>query len=155
MRGGNGHPPRVCFVVESGTDVRLVEGLAARSRLTIVARKVAGGREVSQPTQATFESVLGPSSFVRFAAFVFRWLAAHRTEFDALLVQGYGPAALATNLAARWTGIPAVMLVCSPVEAYYACRRMDPQGRPYSKFEAWIIYLLARLNARLGQRYVV
>jgi glycosyltransferase involved in cell wall biosynthesis len=47
------------------------------------------------------------------------------------------------------------MLVCSPVEAYYECRRKDPRGRPYRFFEAWSIHLLARINARLARRYVV
>jgi glycosyltransferase involved in cell wall biosynthesis len=147
--------PRVCFVVESGTDVRLVEGLACRTHLTVLARKVDGGREISQPTGATFESILGPSSFSGFSAFVLRWLFAHRKKFDAVLVQGYGPAALATNVATRLANLPAVMLVCSPVEAYYECRRADPHGRRYRPLEAWGIYLLARINARLGRRYAV
>src|SRR5439155_6758445 len=39
-------PARLCFVVESGTDVRLVEGLAERFELTVLARRVEGGFEV-------------------------------------------------------------------------------------------------------------
>src|SRR5689334_12094568 len=45
--------PRLLFVVESGTDVRLVEGLARRFRLEILAREIPGGvainRETNQP----------------------------------------------------------------------------------------------------------
>jgi glycosyltransferase involved in cell wall biosynthesis len=150
----SGVPLRVCFVVESGTDVRLVEGLAARTRLTLVARRV-GGREISQPTDAKAEIVVGPSTFPRFALFVCRWICRHPREFDAIVVQGYGPAAFFTNVAARFVGVPAVMLVCSPVETYYDCRRRDPGGRPYRAFEALAIRVLARLNALVGRRYIV
>ena len=146
---------RVCFVVESGTDVRLVEGLASRAALTLVARRVAGGREISQPTDATADVVVGPASFARFAGFVCRWIWSHRRQIDAIVVQGYGPAAFFTNLAARLAGVPAVMLVCSPVEAYYDCRRSNPGSRPYRAVEALAIRVLARLNAWVGQRYVV
>jgi glycosyltransferase involved in cell wall biosynthesis len=147
--------PRVAFVVESGTDVRLVEGLAARCRLTVLARRIRGGSEISQPVRSQPDVVVGPASFARFAWFTLRWLLRHRRELDAILVQGYGPAALASNLAARAAGIPAAMLVCSPVEAYYRCRRADVSGSPYRWYEALAISVLARVNARIGIRYVV
>jgi glycosyltransferase involved in cell wall biosynthesis len=55
------------------------------------------------------------------------------------------------------------MLVCSPVEAYYECRRagasssavVGPGARPYRRIESAAIRLLARVNASAGQRYVV
>src|SRR5262249_28333469 len=68
----------------------------------------------------------------------------------------YGVAALATNLAARVTGIPAVMLVCSPLEAYYRCRKSNPElGKSFKRRELLGIQLLARANALIGRKYVV
>ena len=62
--------PRLWFVVESGTDVRLVEGMAARWPLTVVARRIVGGREISQSTTARFDMQAGPPSFIRFGVHV-------------------------------------------------------------------------------------
>ena len=42
---GTSPRPRVCFIVESGTDVRLVEGLAARVALDVLARGIPDGRD--------------------------------------------------------------------------------------------------------------
>ncbi len=75
--------------------------------------------------------------------------------YDAILVQGYGPAAIAANIVARLVGRPAVMLVCSPVEGYYVCRREDGSGKPFRRLEWIAIHVLARLNARVGRQYVV
>jgi glycosyltransferase involved in cell wall biosynthesis len=74
---------------------------------------------------------------------------------DRVLVQGYGAAALAANLAAR-RGAPTYMLVCSPVEAYYRCRRRAAMpDKPYRPLALLGLSALARLNARLGREYVV
>jgi hypothetical protein len=73
-------PLRLCFVVESGTDVRMVEGLAERCDLTLVTRQVVGGRTISQPTGARFAQETGPSSFLGFAWFTFRRLCASATR---------------------------------------------------------------------------
>lgn len=145
---------RLCFVVESGTDVRMVEGLAQRTELTLLAREVNEGRTISQPTSTHFTLWTGPSSFVRFAWFAFRTLVRHRREFDTTLVQGYGPAALAVNLAARLTGLRAVMLVCSPVEGYYQCRLTAGSTKQFKRREWFVIRALAYANARLGRQYV-
>jgi D-inositol-3-phosphate glycosyltransferase len=148
-------PLRVLFVVESGTDVRLVEGLSSRCALTVVARRIEGGREISQLTDSRFGFVRGPGDFVSFARFVFGWILRHRRDVDAIVLQGYGLAALAGNLGARAIGTPALMLVCSPTEAYYRCRRLAGGGKPYRAVEALAIRVLARLNALTGQRYAV
>ena len=146
---------RVLFVVESGTDVRLIEGLSSRCELTVVARPIMGGREISQLTGSRFGFVRGPGGFVSFARFVFGWLLRHRRDVDAIVLQGYGLAALAGNLGARAIGAPALMLVCSPTEAYYRCRRLAGGGKPYRAVEALAIRCFARLNALAGQRYAV
>ncbi|HEX6570487.1 MAG TPA: glycosyltransferase family 4 protein [Steroidobacteraceae bacterium] len=149
--------PRVCFVVESGTDVRLVDGLAAFADVTVLARRVVGGVEISRPSRSAASIELGPSSFVAFAWHVYLALRRRRRgEFDFILVQGYGAAAAAVNTASRLTGTPAAMLVCSPVEEYYRCRREHTgPGKPFRYRELAAIRLLASINARIGRRYVV
>ena len=146
---------RLVFIVESGTDVRLVENLAGVFDLQVIARRIVGGREISQTPDAAVDLTVGPASFAGFGRRVLISLSRGRAAFDAALVQGYGLAALCANLAGWWTGRPVVMLVCSPTEAYYACRRLDAGGRPFRSVEWHALRLLARLNARIGQRYVV
>ena len=141
--------PAVCFIVESGTDARLVEGLAERLRLTVLARAIPGGRAVSQPTDV--EVVVCRPGRAAFAWRVLRELL--RRRYGAVLVQGYGPAALAANLATRINGTPCWMLVCSPVAEYYEMRRHA--GYPYSSLTLAGINLLGRLNGVLGGGYVV
>ncbi len=148
--------PRICFVVESGTDVRLVDGLAGFGRLTVVARRIADGVEISRPPESDAEILVGPASFAVFAGHVWTYLRRHRGAFDFILAQGYGPAAVAANLAARATRTPSAMLVCSPTEEYYRCRRDAPAGsKPFRRRELAIVRLLAALNARLGAHYIV
>jgi glycosyltransferase involved in cell wall biosynthesis len=146
---------RTCFVVESGTDVRLVEGLARHGSLTVLARTILGGREISHPPEGSVRVVRGPASRVRFALAVVRHLLAQRRAYDVVLVQGYGLAALAANLAGRVSGAPTFMLVCSPVEQYYLCRMPAAQpDKPFRRHELWALRTVARLNALLGQHYL-
>jgi glycosyltransferase involved in cell wall biosynthesis len=140
---------RVCFVVESGTDARMLEGLASRVDLTAFVRQVPGGRAVSQSTDVRVR--LGSSSRLVFASQVCRWLFTSR--YDAVLVQGYGMAALAANVACRLRSRPCWMLICSPLAEYYEARRAA--GRPCSRMTLLAIHVIAWMNARLGRRYVV
>jgi glycosyltransferase involved in cell wall biosynthesis len=147
---------RVLFVVESGTDVRLVEGLEQISSLAILARKIEGGREISQPPSVPVQVIVGPSSRPRFAELVCRTLIRKRDEYDVCIVQGYGLAALAANSVAKLTGKPTVMFVCSATEEYYHCRlAVRDSENPYRGFENRILRTLAWLNARIRGRYVV
>src|SRR2546423_15549582 len=102
---------RLLFVVESGSDVRLVEGLAERFELSIFAREIRGGVEISQETGASVDVKVGPASRAGFARAVFGELRARRGEFDCVIVQGYGAAALATNAAGRLFGLHVLMMV--------------------------------------------
>src|SRR5271168_5286603 len=113
--------PRVCFIVESGTDVRLVEGMAERFELAVIARKILAGVEISQPPLRPLNLIVGPSSRASFARSILSYLRDRRQDYDHVIVQGYGLAALAANIARKFTKIPTTMLVCSPVEAYYKC----------------------------------
>ncbi len=146
---------RLWFVVESGTDVRLVDGLAARFALTVLARRIEGGVEISQPPAQPVDLRVGPASRSAFARRVFQDLS-RLGPADRVLAQGYGPAALAASWAARRSGAPTSLLVCSPVERYYAQRRAHPEpGKGYSRLAAAGIALVARATARLARRYIV
>ena len=147
--------PRVLFVVDSGTDVRLVESLAERTTLRILARRLPGGREVSQQTDAPIEMEVGPAGHAAFSAFVARRLFALRREVDVVIVQGYGPTAACVNAVARIAGWRVLMLVCSPVEAYYRCRRIASTGRRFRHIEYLAIRAFSVFNAWVGQGYIV
>ncbi len=150
------HPLRVCFIVESGTDVRMVEGMAEHFELSILARKIEGGAEINHPPASRVETVVGPASRAAFTRTVLAYLFRRSREFDHVIVQGYGLAALAANLAAGMTAVPTTMLVCSPVEAYYRCRVDNPiDGKPFRRRELAALRLIARLNALIGTRYIV
>jgi glycosyltransferase involved in cell wall biosynthesis len=146
---------RLLFVVESGTDVRLVEGLTEHFDLSILARKIEGGVEISWPPSTEVPTTVGPGGRLTFARFVFRELIRRKSQFDVVLAQGYGPAALAANASRQFTGKPVILLVCSPVEAYYRCRLAHPDGRPYRKHEAALLNFFARANAMAAPEYVV
>lgn len=147
--------PRLIFVVESGTDVRLVDGLAERFDLSVLAREIEGGRAINWPPATEIPTIVGPPGRVAFARFVFRELIRRKSGFDVALVQGYGLAALAANISRQFTGKSLLLLVCSPVEAYYRCRLSHPEGRPYQRHESMLLDFLARTNAMAAPEYVV
>lgn len=142
------------LIVESGTDVRLIEGLVRSFDLEVLARDVPGGVAISWPPDVAIPVTVGPSSRLAFAAKLWRRLRSLATT--PILVQGYGLAALVANLSGRLAGRRVIMLVCSPTESYYACRRHNGSpGRPFRRSEYLALQLFAKLNSRLGQEYVV
>jgi glycosyltransferase involved in cell wall biosynthesis len=147
---------RVCHIVEGTVDVRTVEGLASDYSLTVVGRNTEAGYTITHPPSETVPTIIGPGGRFTFARFVFSYLLQNKNQFDAVIVQGYGLSALAANLAARRTATPTYMLVLSPVEAYYLCRKTYPSpGKPYSTRELLAFRLVAWINARVGQHYLV
>ena len=148
--------PSLCVIVESGIDVRLVEELATAYNLEVLARKKVLGKEISQEPKVRVNLKLGPCSRSKFAFFVLKYLLKKRGEFDFIIVQNYGMPALATNLASRLTGVPSAMLVCSPTELYYLCRKKTNEKElPFRWYELMAIKLLARMNAIIGRQYIV
>jgi glycosyltransferase involved in cell wall biosynthesis len=143
------------FVVESGTDVRLVEGLNRHFRLDVICRAIQNGFHINWEPRPGVEVTVGPARRLSFARFLARRLVA-RPGPDIVLVQGYAVAALVVNVIALLRGFLPVMLICSPVEAYYECRRgaSDPRVR-FHRAELLGLKALARANARIGQEYVV
>ena len=148
--------PRICFVVESGTDARLVDGLAEHADVTVMARRIEGGVAISQPLRSSAEVRLGPASIGAFAAHAFGFLRREGARFDFILAQGYGAAALAARAGARLHRVPSALLVCSPVESYYKCRQgQEGFGKPYRAYEHAALRFLAAANARTGADYIV
>ena len=148
--------PRLCFIVESGTDVRLVEGLARRFQVTIFARQIHDGVEISQTPAAPVHTLRGPSSRIRFAVAVAKFLWNRSRDFEFVLVQGYGSAALSANVVSYISRTPTAMLVCSPIEVYYRLRERYPQAaKPYRRTEFWGLKGLATINAFVGRHYIV
>ena len=146
--------PDLCFIFETGTDVRFIEGLAEKSNLTLLARQLKDGVMISQPLTMPIETIVGPTSRSEFALFVWKYLKQKR--FDYVIVQGYGLSAVAANLASRFTGTPTAMQVGSPVEAYYYCRKAYPlPNKPFRWYEMSSLQAIARINAAIGQEYIV
>ena len=147
---------RLLFVVESGTDVRLIDGLAEIFELKVLCRRIVGGFEINWPSSCPVSIKIGPASRLKFALWVLCALVAQRDEFNIVLVQGYALAAIVCNIFGRLFVRPITMLVCSPVELYYECRQQAGDQRyPYRNYEALGLRVLAWLNARIGQRYTV
>ena len=64
-------PPRVCLIVESGTEERLVDGrLSTFCDVTILTCSIEGGVEISQSPNVPVAVVLGGPSRARFGCFV-------------------------------------------------------------------------------------
>lgn len=147
--------PRLLFVVESGTDVRLVDGLAERFDLTVLARDIPAGVPISRSPTKACNIEIGPTSRAHFARLVWQRLIA-TPPFDIVLVQGYALAALAANIAARFHRTRVSMLVCSPIELYYRCR-VNPASaeRKFRRWEYIGLLALSRANAVVGRHYVV
>jgi glycosyltransferase involved in cell wall biosynthesis len=136
--------------------VRLVEGLASLFDLTLIARPILHGVSVSQRPLVPVKTIAGPASFVGFAGAVYCYLRDHRSELDLVLVQGYTLSALVANIASRLWGVKTSMLICSPSEAYYRCRKRHAYpDKPYRWFELLAYKAVARLNALLGRHYLV
>ena len=148
---------KLCFILETGTDVRLVEGLASKFDLTLVGRKLETGLTINHPPNMPVKTVMGPSSKLKYARFVWNYLQEHR-EFDYVIVQNYGLIALAVNLTALFTKTLTAMLVCSPIEDYYICRKeniIPNSNKPFKWYELFGFQIIARINAIIGQRYIV
>jgi glycosyltransferase involved in cell wall biosynthesis len=145
----------MCLVLETVTDIRIVQGLAERFNLLILYRKT-NSSFVNHPPSAKFEAVVGPASRLEFARFVFSYLKEKSNKFDCVISQNYGLAPLAANLASRITRVPTSMLVCSPSEAYYKCRKNSSNSdKKFRWSELLAIRTVAIANAIVGKHYLV
>lgn len=123
------HGLRVVYVADSTADVRMVEALAARLRVTLVAPAALGERISTGTITREVRRVLLPGGKLLFNLRAAAWLVAHRREIDAVLVLDNLRAALAANLAGRLARRPVVIQVGRPTEAYFRCKRRGTQLR--------------------------
>lgn len=147
---------RVCFIAEGMVDVRLIDGLSMRCNLTLVTRQAGDNQVTSQPTLANFTRVTGPPAHLSFGFFVWKFLLQHQGAFDSVIVQGYGISAFAANIALYQRRAALFLLVCTPSESYYRCRKLNPtKGKRYSIFGHLARYLLGVANGLFATNYVV
>jgi glycosyltransferase involved in cell wall biosynthesis len=146
----------VWFIVETSADARLIEGLADVTELTVLVRDWSGTHGISQTLRIPVRVLTLKGGRLRFGAKVAIRILTQARHVSLVLVQGYGAAAFGANLAGKLGRISTAMLVCSPIEAYYRCRRADPaSGMAYRAYEMMAIKLMARLNAATAQLYIV
>ena len=146
----------LCFICETPTDIRLVEGLANKFKITILGRHFKDRNIISQPLRMPTDIILGPDSRLKFMLFICKYLRQHGEQFDYVIVQGYGLSAVAANLTSYFTSTPTAMLICSPTEAYYRCRKSNPTpSKVFRLYELLGLQAIARINASIGQQYIV
>lgn len=142
---------RLALVLESNTDRRRIEGLAALTDLTVVAQSTDVAEFPIRPG-TRWRLVTGCPDRHRYPAFVARHLL--RNRYDAVLVENHFAAALGANLASRLLGTPTLMQVRNPMERYYALRRTSPvPGKEFRAAELRALQVVARVNAHLGRGY--
>ncbi len=143
------------FIVESGADVRMIEGIRKHFELRVLARRIVGGVEISRPPNPPADIQVGPPSRLGFARATRDYLKKSELPADFVLAQSYGMAAYAANQYGKRNGVPVFLLVCNSVEAYYRSRRKaNYPEKPFRWREYLPILLMARVNARFPCRYI-
>lgn len=141
------------LVCESSTDVRLILGLALRVELTVLLRGSAA--TVNWP-QSAAALIVGPRNRLLFVLFAVWYLLLRRSAYDCVLVQNYGLTAAVLNICRFATRKATVVLVCSPMLQYYACRLYE---RSVVKLSFILgsasIRLCHFINGLLAQHFIV
>lgn len=148
---------RVYFVVESGTDIRLIRGLARVFELTVLLRPVPSGRAINWPydgqTPVDFRD--GPASRIQFAAWAARQLRSVAPG-SAVLVQNYGPLAATISAACRTRRLHCVLLICSPNLEYFRAQHAKGQiGAAKLAVGSSVLRASRNINARFAAHHVV
>lgn len=149
--------PRLLFIVESGTDVRMIDGLARHFEVTVFARSIPGGAAVNHKPSSPVRIIEGPPGRWPFAWAAAGWVR-RLTARDraAILVQNEGLTTLLVHLLTSPGAGSRTVLLCSPAVDYYACRRNNPTpAKPYRAAEHTTVRALALANARQVRHYVV
>lgn len=148
-------PQRLNFIVESGADVRMIEGIRQHFNLSVLARRIVGGVEISRPPNPPADIQVGPPSRIGFARAALDFLAKSNPASDFILAQSYGLAAYAANRFGKRNQVPVFLLVCNSVEAYYRSRRqVNYPGKRFRWREYLPIQIMARINALYPCRYI-
>ena len=122
MTGGALH---IAYVTDSMADVRMIEGLGRRAKVTIVAPSVLGDRVTNfwppRPPAVATKALLpgGRPAFVLRGAW---WLVRNRRDVDVAFALDNLTAALAATLARIFGGPPVVIQVGRPTLDYLRCQ---------------------------------
>jgi glycosyltransferase involved in cell wall biosynthesis len=149
---------RLLMICESGVDVRVIEGLSPRFHLSLLLRPAFGAHTITWPYEgeSPIKILNGPKGRLAFAFYAFKWLLTHNRDYDLVLVQNYGLAALASNLAHIFTGVKTFLLICSPNIEYFRCQRKKRSISLSSYLAGLSVLRFCRaFNALLTDRYVV
>lgn len=142
---------RVVYLVDGTADVRMVEGLAARFDLTLVAPAALGGRVSTGMLSASFRRALLSGRRLGFALRAARWLVANRRSYDVVIVLDNLLGALAANAARVIARRPVILQVGRPTEEYFRCKRRAGVIRgPRYLAGLLAVKALVRLNERLA-----
>ena len=146
---------RLSFIVESGADVRMIDGIREHFELSVLARRIVGGVEISRPPVPPANIEVGPPSRLGFSKATSQYLKNSDPAPDFILAQSYGLAAYAANRFGKRHGIPVFLLVCNSVEAYYKSRKKANYAeKPFRLREYLPILIMARVNARFPCQYI-
>lgn len=113
--------PRVCYVFDSLSDVRFVDGFAELFDLTVVYPRGSGG--YTNDPKGSFREVVLPGGRLGFPYRVARWLIAHKADYDVVFVLGDTTAALGANLAGLVTSKPVVQIEGKQTEEYFKAKQ--------------------------------
>lgn len=144
--------PSAVYVTDTMADVRMIEGLAARYRLTLLAPSALEGRITTWwpprlPEDA--HTVLLPGGRKGFVVGAARWLA-RRRDFDVAFVLDNLSAALAATLARRLGGPPVVLQVGRPTAEYFSCKAIEGGGGWRHQLGLALVKSLVAFNERLA-----
>lgn len=145
--------PAAVYVADTMADVRMVEGLAARFRLTVLApstqeRRVTTWWPPRLPEDARV--VLLPGGRKAFLMRAARWLGRRGGEFEVAFVLDNLSAALAANLARRAGGPAVVLQVGRPTLEYYDAKTIEGGGGLKHRLGRAAVRALVGLNERMA-----
>lgn len=143
---------RAVYVTDTMADVRMIEGLAERCELTLLAPASLGDRLTtwwSPDLAAKVDTVLLDGGRGSFLVRGPRWLARHGHDYDVAFVLDNVTAALAANLGHRFGGPPTVLQVGRPTVEYVRCG-LGPRPGPAAYLRLILARLLVRVNERMA-----
>lgn len=121
--------PRAVYLADSTVDVRMVEGLASRFELTLVAPASLGGRLCTGMLGSSLSRALLRGGRISFALRAAWWLVRNRRAYDLVIVLDNLLGALAANAAGLVTRRRVILQVGRPTEEYFRCRRIPGRAR--------------------------
>lgn len=137
----------LAYVADGMADIRMIEGLGRRARVTLVAPGVLGERTTNfwppRPPAVASRAIL-PGGRIVFVPRAMLWLLRHRRDIDVVFALDNLTAALAATAARTLGGPPVVLQIGRPTLDYLRCQ---PPGlrRTLRRLLAW---LLVGLNER-------